>query len=56
MGYSKSVTCAVRGCPHEFDVSVSRFGDDVEEARCPTCFNTTRMVFESGSLSHTEVV
>lgn len=36
MAYNKSVTCAVRGCPHKFEVSVSRFGEDTEEARCPT--------------------
>lgn len=56
MAYNKSVTCAVRGCPHEFEASVSRFQDDVEKARCPTCYNTTRMVFSNGSLDHTEVV
>jgi hypothetical protein len=56
MGYSKSVGCDTNGCPHSFDVVVSRVGEDIEDGRCPKCGQTTRMYFSSGSLDHKELV
>lgn len=56
MAYTKTITCATRGCPHSFEVSVSRWGRDEETGRCPTCYNETRMVFEGGSLDFKQVI
>lgn len=56
MAYTKDIGCDTNGCPHSFQVIVSRFGDDTEDGHCPACGRTTRMHFSDGSLEHKELV